>query len=188
MSHFRRRPEEWQPRLVGFRTRIGVLVRPANRGERSPESESILGLEAGDPGIRYRELHESESARRLPFVDVFLREHMVRDLIPGHEPLEPEERRLGLIGRPKTALPAPDGLEMIEIARIRLALEGVRPRQAIFGQIDGKRREPPPSREERDRPQRRAIEWRRERIVTWLTRRHVDRLGDWARHRGPGPD
>ena len=76
-------------------------------------------------------------------------------------------------------------LEEVDVGRIALAVQRIRALESMAREIDDERREPSPTRKERDGAKRRCVEGRSEVVVAWLARRHVDRLGDRALLRRP---
>jgi hypothetical protein len=85
-----------------------------------PEPEVILGVEARDARIGEREVRERQNASRAPRVDVFPLHHRRGDVVPDREFLEPEERRIGLVGRSPRILKPAVRLDVVEVARIAL--------------------------------------------------------------------
>ena len=153
------------------------MVRPPNRRVRPPESEVILGLEAGDSRIRHREVHEGKDPGRPPRIDVVPAKDTVGDPTPDEELVEPEERRLGLIRCPRLAVEAAKRLDRVEIAGVGPAPKREGARKPMLGQVDAERLEAPPPGEERNGAERRRIERRREVVVPGLAARSIDRLG-----------
>src|SRR5918999_617317 len=73
-----------------------------------------------------REVRERQDAGGSPDVDVTPANEGVSNAIPNRDFHEPEERNLGLVGRPRRAVQAANGLDVVQIERIATARKAIR--------------------------------------------------------------
>ena len=111
---------------------VTVVVALANGRDGAPEVVHVANLEAGDIGIRHREIQEREKPGTVPRIEVLARRHRPSDPVPGSGTLEPEPRYLRLLRRADRAHPSADALDLVEVARVGRARQGRGSRQPVL--------------------------------------------------------
>src|SRR5215468_2370181 len=76
---------------------VAIVVALANRRDGAPEVVHVADLEAGDIGIRHREIHEREKPRGVPGIEILGPSDGPSDPVPGSGAFEPEPRYLRLV-------------------------------------------------------------------------------------------